>query len=195
MAIGGNKAQGYLRHMVSLWTLFHDSGHVLRPELYSKVERALSSPDNPCPKGKEAAAEYIRSFEWFKLMVSMLCNANNFRDDPIWHLQAYTRLREWAQEKRALPFAKAFLEHIKESETKTHIQVSDAFVVYAIEHPHLIEERHVNASVDKMGVMTTRPGPRHRLVTHVDYAHFTSYLKRRLREKPSPRQIGRRLSR
>jgi len=174
----GSEVQEHLAHMASLWKLYHDTPGIFGMGYMEKIEKRIIENI----RGAKVTVDEYQRWQGVRMYIMMLGNANNFRDDPEQQLEMFDSVRIWANSQESI-YAKAVLDHIKENELKT-IKVSDAFVIYAIEHPERIKEKRVTAVTDEQGIMTTREGDRHRLIVDVDYRHFANYLKRRLEQKP-----------
>jgi|GEM_PF-1637970 len=184
-------AQRYLAHMAGLWKLYKDLGADGCLSSNSSFLRSFKERSHvpSAAKGREGMERELDEHKHFKLWLGMLCHGKNFCDEPNQHLHLYRMIRDWLKVNRnRLPYAKEWLDHMEANGMKS-TRVSDAFVIYAIEHPEKIEEKRVTLSCDKRGNMAVNEGDRHRLVTDVDYKHFAAYLKRRLEQKPQRKRI------
>ena len=179
--LDGSKAQRYLAHMASLWKLYYDNSRVLKRPLLELLNEKMK--DDLLGKGEEERYRILETFDSLIMHMGMLCNAINFGDAPNEQLHIYGNVMGWAGRNQNLSYARFLLDYVKVMGLDK-FSVSDAFVIYAIEHPEKVKEKRVTALCDDNGVMTLGEGERHRLVVDVDYKHFANYLKRRLEQKP-----------
>ncbi len=175
----GSELQEHLAYMASLWKLYHDTTGIFGMGYMEKIEKRIT--DNI--KGAKVTIDDYQKWQGVRMYLMMLRNGNNFRDDPEQQLEMFDSVLIWAANSPENVYAKAVLGHIRENELKT-IKVSDAFVIYAIEHPERVKEKRATVVTDEQGMMRTLEGDKHRLIVDVDYRHFANYLKRRLEKKP-----------
>ncbi len=169
----GSRLQSYLANMAKLWKLYHDSREF---SLDGKTRKVF----------KDKTLGYFKGEKLFYELVEILARTRVTKDP-----YSYQRLFEMLKGTRFLhsdvPKVCEFLDEIEDKQLKS-TRVSDAFVIYAIEHPDRVEEKRVTLVSDEQGIMTTRDGGKHRLVVDVDYRHFARYLKERLDKRPEKRK-------
>lgn len=167
--LSGSRPQRYLGNMAALWKLHHDVSTIFsRPELRDMA--------------KNRGAGYFDGSELFHNGLMILTSGKEMYKDAYRYLEFYKMFKAVTSFNHDNQMVKLVLKFMKEQEVKS-FKVSDAFVIYAMEHPEGIEEKRVALSCDDDGRMIVRPGSRHRLVTDVDYRHFARFLKERLEKK------------
>jgi len=169
----GSSLQSYLANMAMLWKLHHDSREFSR---FGKTREVF----------KNKTLGYFRGEKLFYNMVELLARAK-VTEDPYGYQRLFSMFKSARILHGDVPKVCEFLDEIEEKQLKS-TRVSDAFVIYAIEHPERVKEKRVTLETDEHGIMTTRKGEKHRLIVDVDYRHFARYLKERLDKKPEKRK-------
>ncbi|MBD3210412.1 hypothetical protein GF318_03450 [Candidatus Micrarchaeota archaeon] len=181
----GSRAQGFIACMASCWKLFHDTSNIFTPQLVGETRHML-----PLVPGKRMSHEDFGRLERFRSLLAMLCNSKNFREDPVRHYRIFQNVMELAGENPGAQPYSHVLNAFRLGELKK-MRVSDAFAIYAIEHPKKIKTEQAELRIDDLGIMNARPGKKHRLVAEVDYGHFRNYFKKRMQAPAKPRRLVR----
>lgn len=167
----GSKAQAYLARMAALWKLTHT---------IREISAHIMELREVC---NDKSAGLFEGHELFYQGLLTLSITKEFERDPYAYGTFLKMFMGLASLHMDIPEVKQVINKIKEWESKT-FKVSDAFVIYALEHPEKVEKKKADISCDDWGRMKTSEGRRHKLVVDVDYRHFAGYLKRRMEQKP-----------
>ena len=183
-----SRTQRYLARMARMWELYKNQTLVFDMDFQRMVKNELKHDHEFIQRIKDHG-ERLKEFDVFQrfqMLTMWLCNSADFSEEANWQLEILETFLARAEKLKDREYARTVLEHYEEKRLR-HVLVSDAFVIYAIEHPERVKEEKVDIECDELGTMTTRRGGRHRMVVDLDYKHFEAFLKRRL-EQRQPRE-------
>ena len=163
--LDGTPGNLYLSQMARLWKLSHDARLYRTSELLQEMLR-------------NKAAGYFSGDELFYGMIELMSNTKKIFSEPQAFLQAFD---SWLGLASSLdsPKVRELLDYLDGSGRKT-IKVSDAIVIYAIEHPENVEVEKAHVSCDKSGRMQLKRGNSHSIIRGFDVKHFDSYFRKRM---------------
>jgi hypothetical protein len=175
----GSPLQKYLGLQASFWKAYNDSLGLFRDQFEPELAGFF--------KGRIVTREGLALFDKFCAQIKKLNRPKDFRNDPPGYLDTYKETISWCMDHPEIGTAQEFIAHANKVGI-SQVLVSDAFVIYALEHPERVSEERVAVSCDDEGKMSLQAGGSHRLVVDVDYKHFAEYLKKKLEKKPGPVQ-------
>ncbi|MFH1393468.1 MAG: nucleoside hydrolase [Candidatus Micrarchaeota archaeon] len=179
-SLNGTPGNSLLGRMARLWKLGHDAQFFRNSELLRDILRTK-------------AAGFFDGDEFFYKTLEHMSSTRRIFSDPDSFLETFGAWMELVSTMEA-PVVRQLRGHILENEMTT-TKVSDAVVIYAIEHPERIDVERANVSCDDWGRMKLEKGNRHGIVRDFDVRHFETYFKRRLVSAHKPKSVNRTMER